>query len=131
MPEEERPQDQLAEAELLGHAPPYLAHGNAQHPPSRAGRRAEIDPLPGEEANLAKELRPAVRRDNRLPRLAAALDNLGFTGQKHDQVIGHITVGEQHIPGGYVVLPPLPSHHLKLRTPQDRAAPPLTLLRTS
>jgi hypothetical protein len=99
--------------------------------PAVLATAAKKGPLPGEEANLAKELRPAVRRDDRLAGLAAALDDLGFTGQEHDQVIGHVTVSEQHIPGGYVVLAPVPAQHLKLRRVQDRAAPCLTLLRGS
>jgi hypothetical protein len=131
VPEQERPQDQLAEAGLLRHDHPHLLHRNAQHPPGRGRHRAQVRPLAGEQADLAQELRPAMSRDNRLARLAAALDDPRLTGQHHDQVIGHVPVGEQHVSGGHVVLTAVPAQHLKLRHVQDRAAPGLSLLRSS
>src|SRR5712691_6318472 len=131
MPEQERPQDQLAETGLLRHDHPHLLHRNAQHPPGRAGHRAQVSPLAGEQADLAQELRPAINRDNRLARLTAALDDPRLTGQYHDQVIRHVPFGEQHLSLGHVVLTAVPAQHIKLRHVQDRAAPRLSLLRSS
>ena len=54
-----------------------------------------------------------------------------LTGQHHDQVIGHVPVGKQHVSRGHVVLAAVPAQHLKLRRVQDRAAPGRSLLRSS
>ena len=91
--------------ELLRHQHPHLPGGNAQHPPGRARHRAQEYALPGQQADLAKELRRAIRRDNRLARLAAALDDPDLTGQHHDQVITHIPVCKQHFSCGNVHAP--------------------------
>lgn len=128
MPEQERPQDQLAEAQFLSHEHPHLPGGNAQHPPGRARHRAQVRALPGEQADFAKELRRAVRRDNRLAWLAAALDDPDLTCQQHDQVITHVPIGKQHVAGGNVMLAAVPAQHLKLRRVQDRTTPGLGLL---
>ena len=129
MPQQERPQDQLAQAQLLRHQHPYLPGGNAQHPPGRARHRAQEYALAGEQADLAQELRRAIRGDNRLAWLAVPLDDPDPTCQHHDQVITHIPVGKQHIAGGNVVLTAIPAQHLKLGRVQDWAAPSLGLLR--
>src|SRR5690348_16409382 len=129
MPQQERPQDQLAQAQLLRHQHPYLPGGNAQHPPGRARHRAQEYVLAGEQADLAQELRRAIRRDNRLARLTVPFDDPDPTCQHRDQVITHIPVGKQHIAGGNVVLTAIPAQYLKLRRVQDRAAPSLGLLR--
>jgi hypothetical protein len=49
--------------------------------------------------------------------------------QHHEQVIGQIPVGEQHLSGAHVVLSPVSAQHLKLRRVKDRAAPGLGLRR--
>ncbi len=41
--------------------------------------------------------------------LAAVLDDARLTGQHHDQVIGHVPVGEQYVPGGHVGLAAVPA----------------------
>jgi hypothetical protein len=129
VPQQERPQDQLVQAQLLRHRHPYLPGGNAQHPPGRARHRAQENALAGEQADLAQELRRAIRGDNRLARLAVPLNDPDPTCQHHDQVITHIPAGKQHIADGNVVLTAIPAQHLKLRRVQDRAAPSLGLLR--
>jgi hypothetical protein len=129
VPQQERPQDQLAQAQLLRHQHPYLPDGNPQHPPGRAGHRAQEYALPGQQADLAQELRRAVRGDDRFPRLAAQFDDPDPASQHHNQVITHIPVGEQHIADGNVMLTAIPAQHLKLRRVQDRAASSLGLLR--
>ena len=85
--------------------------------------------LPGQQADFAEKLRRAVRRDNRLARLAAALDDPDLTCQHHDQVITHVPIGKQHLAGGNVMLAAVPAQHLKLRRVQDRATPGLGRLR--
>ena len=79
MPKQERPQDQLAETWLLRHDHPHPLHRNAQHPSGRARHRAQVSPLAGEQPDLAQELRPAIRRDDRLARLTAALNDPRLT----------------------------------------------------
>jgi hypothetical protein len=53
----------------------------------------------------------------------------GLTSQDHEQVIGQIPVGEQHLSGAHVALSPVSAQHLKLRRVQDRTAPGLGLRR--
>jgi hypothetical protein len=36
------------------------------------------------------------------PRLAVTLDDVSWAREQHHQVIGHVTIGEQHIGSGYV-----------------------------
>ena len=115
MPEQERPQDQLAETGLLGHDHPHLRRREPQHPPGRGHHRTQVDALAGEQADLAQELRPAIRGDHRLARLAEALDDPDPASQHHEQVVGQIPVGEQHLSGAGVVLSPVSAQHLKLR----------------
>ncbi len=129
MPQQECPQDQLAEAQLLRHEHPHLLDGNAQHAPGRARHRAQVRTLPGQQADFAEELRRAVRRDNRLAWLAVPLDDPDLTCQHHDQVISHVPVGKQHLASRNVMLAAVPAQHLKLRRVQDRATPGLGLLR--
>ena len=74
----------------------------------------QVGPLAGEEPDLADELRRAVGRDDRLARLAVALEDPDLAGQHHDQVVGVVAVGEQHISGGYVLFTAVPAQHLKL-----------------
>ena len=129
MPEQEGPQDQLAETGLLRHDHPHLLHGDAQHPPSRARYRAQVGALAREQADLAEELRRAIRGDDCLARLAMALDEPDLTSQHHEQVIGQIPGGEQHLSGAHVALSPVSAQHLKLRRVQHRTAPGLDLRR--
>jgi hypothetical protein len=58
-----------------------------------------------------------------------ALDEPDLTSQHYEQVIGQISVGEQHISGAHVALSPVSAQHLKLRRVQDRTAPGLDLRR--
>ena len=129
MPEQERAHDQLAEPELLRHDHPYLSRGYAQHSPGRGRHRAEIDPLASEQSELTQELAGAVRRDDRLPRLADALDNLHLAVKDHNQVVGLVAVGKQHITGGDVVLAAVPAEDVELRRIQDRPTTSLGRLR--
>src|SRR4029077_13847158 len=91
--------------------------------------RAQVGALAREQADLAQELRPAIRGDNRFARLATALNEPYLTSQHHEQVIGQIPVGEQHLSGAHVLLSPVSAQHLKLRRVQDRTAPGLDLRR--
>src|SRR5277367_431573 len=115
MPEQKGPQDQLAETRLLRHDHPHLLDGNAQHPPGRGCYRAQVGALTGEQADLAEELRPAIRGDDCLAWLAVALDEPDLTSQYYEQVIGQIPGGEQHISRAHVALSPVSAQHLKLR----------------
>jgi hypothetical protein len=122
VPEQERAQDQVTEAGLVGHDGAQLRDGNRQDAPSRSGHRRQVGALPGEHADLAQELRPAVPGDERRSGLAVPLDDLGGAVQHHDQVIGLVPVGEQHLAGGHVTLSAVPAQNLKLGRVQDRGA---------
>ena len=98
----------------LGHDDPQLRDGNRQDPPGRGGHRGQVGTLPGEHADLAEELGPAVPGDERRAGLAVPLDDLGGAVQHHDQVISLVPVGEQHLAGGHVTLGAVPAQHLKL-----------------
>jgi hypothetical protein len=123
VPEQEGAQDQVAEAGFAGHDDTQLRHGNRQDPPGRGGHRGQVGTLPGEHADLAQELRPAVPGDERGAGPAIPLDDLGGAVQHHDQVIGLVPVGEQHLASGHVALGAVPAQHLKLIGVQDGRPP--------
>jgi hypothetical protein len=94
VPEQEGAQDQVAEAGFVGHDDAQLRDGNGQDPPGRCGHRGQVGALPGEHADLAEELGPAVCGDVRGAGPTVSLDDLGGAVQHHDQVIGLVPVGE-------------------------------------
>ena len=51
-----------------------------------------------------------------------ALDELGSAVEHHHQVIGQVTVGEQHVAGGHVALGAVPAQHIELGWVQNRGA---------
>jgi hypothetical protein len=114
MPEQEGAQDQVAEAGLMGHDGAYLRDGNCQHPPGRCRHRSQVNALPGEHADFAQELCPSVTRDERRTGLAVVLDDLGGPVEHHDQVVGLVPVGEQHVASRHVALGTVPAQHIKL-----------------
>jgi hypothetical protein len=75
VPEQERAQHQVAEARLMGHDGAHLRNRNRQDPPGSSGHRSQVDALPGEHADLTRELEPAVTGDERRAGLAVALDD--------------------------------------------------------
>ena len=100
-----------------------LRGGNRQDPPGRGGHRGQIRTLPGEHADLAQELGPAVPGDERGAGPAIPLDDLGGAVQHHDQVISLVPVGEQHLASSHVTLGAVPAQHLQLAGVQGRGPP--------
>ena len=95
VPQEEGPEDQLAQVELLGHDDPQLLGRDAQHPARRDRHGGEVHALAGEQTDLPEELRRSVAGDDALVGAAAVLDDLGLTGEEDDQVVGLVPIGEQ------------------------------------
>ena len=123
MAEQEGPQDQVAQAWFLRHDPAQLRDRDCQNLSRGGGDRAQEGSLPGEYAYLAQELRRAVAGDGPRPRLAVALDDVSGTREQHDQVVGHVTSGEQHIASGYVAFAAVRAQDLELGRIQDRRTP--------
>ncbi|HME64476.1 MAG TPA: hypothetical protein VKG61_06245 [Streptosporangiaceae bacterium] len=57
------------------------------------------------------------------PRLAVTLDDVSWAREQHHQVIGHVTIGEQHIGSGYVAFAAVCAQNAKLGRIQDRRTP--------
>src|SRR6516165_10548808 len=72
-------------AGLVSHDHAQLRDGHSQNPPGRGGHRGQVGTLPGEHADLAQELRPAIPGDARGAGPAIPLDDLGGAIQHHDQ----------------------------------------------
>jgi hypothetical protein len=123
VPEQEGAQDQVAEAGFVGHDGTEPRDGDRQDPTSRGGYRGQVGTLPGEHADLAQELRPAVPGDARGTGSAVPLDDFGGAVQHRDQVIGLVPVGEQHLASSHVALGAVPAQHLKLVSVQSRGPP--------
>jgi hypothetical protein len=123
VPEQEGAQDQVAEAGFVGHDAAQPRGGNRQDPPGRGGHRGQVGTLPGEHADLAEELGPAVAGDERGAGTAMVLDDLGGAVQHHDQVIGLVPVSKQHLTRGHVALGAVPAQHLELPGVQGRGPP--------
>jgi len=61
--------------------------------------------------------------DDTCPRMAVPLDDVGRALQQHDQVVGLVAIGEQHITSSHVALAAVPAQHPKLGRIQDRRTP--------
>jgi len=123
VPEQEGAQDQVAEAGFVGHDHAQLRDGHRQDPAGRGSHRRQVGTLPGQHADLAQELRPAVPGDDRGAGPAVPLDDLGGAVQHDDQVVRLVPVGEQHLAGGHVTLRAVPAQHLQLGGVQLRGSP--------
>ena len=104
----------------------HLSCRHTEHPPCRGRHRAQIGPLSGEQPEFSQELAGTIRRDDGLPWFAAMLDNVHLAVKDHDQVIGLVTVGKQHIPDDDIMLAAISAQDVELRRIQDRATPCLS-----
>ena len=123
MTQQEGPQDEVAQAWLLRHDPAQLRDRNGEDPPCGGGDGAQEGALPGEHANLAQKLRRTVAGDDPCPRMAVTLDDVGRARQQHDQVVGLVAIGEQHITSSHVAFAAVFAQHSKLGRIQDRRTP--------
>jgi hypothetical protein len=121
--QQEGPQDQVAQPWLLRHDPAQLRDRYRQDPPCGGDDGAEEGALPGQHADLTEKLRRAVTGDHARPRLAVTLDDVGRAREQHDQVVGLVAIGEQHITRSHGAFAAIPAQHTKLGRIQDRRTP--------
>jgi hypothetical protein len=55
--------------------------------------------------------------------MAVTLDDVGRAREQHDQIVGIVAVGEQHITSSHVAFAAVPAQHSKLGRIQDRRTP--------
>jgi hypothetical protein len=121
--EQKRPQDEIAQARLLRHDPAQLCHRNREDPPRGGGDGAEEGALPGEHADLAEELRRTVTGDDGRPWPAVPIHDVGCAREQHDQIVGLVAIGEQHVTSGHVPFAAITTQHSELGRVQDGRTP--------
>jgi hypothetical protein len=121
--EQEGLQDEVAQAWLLRHDPAQLRDRNCENPPCGGGDGAQKGALSSEHADLAEKFRRTIAGDDTCPWIAVTLDDVGRARKQRDQVVGLVSVGEQHIPSGHVAFAAVPAQYSKLGRIQDRRTP--------
>jgi len=79
--------------------------------------------LPSEHAELAEKLRRTVAGYDTCCGLAVIPDDVRRPREQHNQVVGLVAIGEQHITGIHVAFAPVPAQYFKLGSIQDRRTP--------